>query len=445
MTDGTKLTLNQKVAQMVMCRFEGTESMEALLGLIRERSLSGVIFDGNSALDADQVAAISYELQDAAQEVGAASLWIALDQQAILAQEAYGVTVMPGAMAIAAGGRVEAAYEAGVAYGRELKALGMNMQLTPVVDGVDKTGAVADQLLRGWQEAGVTTFLKVLSTASIREKYSCDGIVVADCRVKNDTEQAALLAVEAGADLVWVSDGLAGRHRAVESIVQAVREGRLSEEHIERSVQCLLELKRKRVEHGVEAEAASVVGCAEHQALARSLSEVSITVARDEKRLLPVSKNGSLYVITVDTTAAEPLYAHGMQEVPMTLGRGLRELGCKVTEFVVAQKELAALQPEVVRSVRYGEQVIIATSNAYRDAEQGAFVRALQAVGCEPIVVALGSPKDVIAFPGVSTCVAAYENSPLALRSAAKVLLGALKASGQLPIRLDEPSEMLYN
>ncbi|MNP73262.1 hypothetical protein D3C76_1699560 [compost metagenome] len=50
--------------------------------------------------------------------------------------------------------------------------------------------------------------------------------------------------------------------------------------------------------------------------------------------------------------------------------------------------------------------------------------------------VALRSPYDLLAFSGVQAYVACYENRPLMLEAAAKVLAGQQPALGRLPVTL---------
>ncbi|CAG7643387.1 Beta-hexosaminidase [Paenibacillus allorhizosphaerae] len=513
-----KLTLEQKVGQMILCGFEGTEpSAEAIRG-IREHAIGGVLYRARNVCDTAQAAQLSMALQAEAKACGQLPLWIAVDQGGgALARLAEGMALMPGVMAIAAGGNKTAAYKAGSISGRELKALGIHMCLAPVLhesngpanprtgahfagEGAEHLGDYGVQFLRGLQDAGVAAAAKPLpgcaetDTASadgqsrldaahlrpfrqaieagvdailsipvvepgkrtevnpdlamirlLRRQLDFEGVIVTHCPeldALNDEgmEHAAVMAVEAGADLIVLPVRHDLQLEALQSLIEAVRKGRISEERIDRSVRRLLALKeRYGVFAAFEPDAGMVsalarVGCEAHKETARRISEASTTRVRDEKALLPVSANGSLYVISVET--AEHLQAAEAAQAPFTLGRALRQLGCKVTEFLVPQQEVEALRHELVRSVRYGQQVVVATYNAQFDAAQAELIRGLLAVGKEPIVVAQCSPCDLLAFPDISTFVAAYESRPHTLRSAAKVLLGQREATGKLPVAI---------
>jgi beta-N-acetylhexosaminidase len=520
-----ELTLEQKIGQMVMCGFEGTEPSEEIVRLIKEQAIGGVIYFARNVSSTGQVAELGESLQAAARESGHEPLWIGIDQEGgMVARITEDVALMPGAMAIAAGGSTEAAYEAGRICGGELKALGINLNYAPVLDvnnnpanpvigvrsfGEDpaKVGAYGVQLLKGLQEQGVAATAKhfpghgdtsvdshldlptvaharerieqvelrpfqeaigagvdaimsshivfpafekerlpatlshAVLTGLLREEMGFEGVIMTDCMEMNaiadhfGTVEAAVLAVEAGADLVLVSHRYDRQQGTIEALLQAVREGRLSEERIDRSVERLLALKEKRGLYHPAAADLSAVGTAVNLAVAEQISEASITLVKNEKGLLPYDTQQSLFLISVE--AAVQTQVDEEVEARLTLGLALRELGAQVTELVVPLAKVAELKQELLSCVRYERQVIVATYNAYQDPAQQQLVNELQALGKELTIVALRSPYDLMAFPQVSTYVAAYESRPLAMRSTAKVLMGRRKATGKLPVTLE--------
>ncbi|GAA3401868.1 beta-N-acetylhexosaminidase [Paenibacillus hodogayensis] len=172
------MTLRQKIGQLLHCGFHGFEPGEDISRLIRERHIGGVILFARNVRDVRQVAAMNAGLQRIAEEAGVPPLTIAIDQEGgMVARLTEGVALMPGNMAIAAGGEPEAAYEAARITGEELRALGVNLNYAPVLDvnvnpanpviGVRSYGEssqlVGDygvQAIAGLQEAGVTATAK---------------------------------------------------------------------------------------------------------------------------------------------------------------------------------------------------------------------------------------------------------------------------------------------
>ncbi|MDF2717531.1 MAG: beta-glucosidase [Paenibacillus sp.] len=111
--DLSAMTLRHKIGQMLHCGFHGYEPGEDIARLIRERHIGGVILFARNVRDIRQVAAMNAEFQRIALEAGVPPLTIAIDQEGgMVARLTEGVALMPGNMAIAAGGEPQAAYEA---------------------------------------------------------------------------------------------------------------------------------------------------------------------------------------------------------------------------------------------------------------------------------------------------------------------------------------------
>ncbi|CAM3725217.1 Beta-N-acetylhexosaminidase [Cohnella lubricantis] len=83
----------------------------------------------------------------------------------------------------------------------------------------------------------------------LRGKLGYDGVVITDdlgmgAIVKNYTlPDAAVLAVQAGADILLVGHGYDNEHAAYEAVLNAVKSGKLTEERIDESVYRILKLK----------------------------------------------------------------------------------------------------------------------------------------------------------------------------------------------------------
>jgi len=78
-------------------------------------------------------------------------------------------------------------------------------------------------------------------------------------------------------------------------------------------------------------------------------------------------------------------------------------------------------------------RVIVGTIAATDDPAQGALVQALVARGQAPIVVALRTPYDILAFPMVTTYLCAYGIRAVTCEAVARVLFGETEATGVLP------------
>ena len=139
-----------------------------------------VLFFLDATLEHQQeILALTTELQRTAKEAGHEQpLLICIDQEnGVVRRLGEGATIFPGAMLLGATDQPENAYKVGLATGKELKALGINWNLAPVLDvnnnadnpviGVRSFGESAEKVslfgkmaMKGMQDAGVITTLK---------------------------------------------------------------------------------------------------------------------------------------------------------------------------------------------------------------------------------------------------------------------------------------------
>src|SRR3989454_3374180 len=130
------MTLEEQVGQVLMVGFWGDTPSQEIIALIQRHHIGNIILFSRNARDAQQVLELTQCLQRSAKEAGQPyPLLIAIDQEnGIVQRLGEAVTVFPGNMPLGAIGSEQTAYEVALATGREMKALGINMNLAPVVD-----------------------------------------------------------------------------------------------------------------------------------------------------------------------------------------------------------------------------------------------------------------------------------------------------------------------
>jgi len=124
------------LGQLFMMAYPGDTPPDLLYSWIRERGLGGVKIFGWNAEDSDKLAAVIASIQKAALGSGRGiPLLVATDQEGGWIRHVKGKTsVTPGNMAIGASGRPYDAWWSAYYIGRELSALGINMNFAPAVD-----------------------------------------------------------------------------------------------------------------------------------------------------------------------------------------------------------------------------------------------------------------------------------------------------------------------
>ncbi len=129
------LTIDQKVGQLLMFGFEGTELNDHAIEMIQKYNIGNVILFTRNVQTAKQVQNLIQNLQKLANKSNGVPLFIGIDQEGGMVSRINQVaTSFPGAMTIAANGSLEACYQIGYLTGQELKALGINMNFAPVLD-----------------------------------------------------------------------------------------------------------------------------------------------------------------------------------------------------------------------------------------------------------------------------------------------------------------------
>ncbi|MCA1318619.1 beta-N-acetylhexosaminidase [Bacillus tianshenii] len=522
------MTLEEKVGQLFMAGFQGTEPSENITKLIRDYHIGGVIYFTRNVKNTKQVYELSRDLQKVAVDAGKLPLFISIDQEGgMVARITEGVTLSPGNMALGAAGDKDAAYRLSKIVGKELRALGVNMNFAPCVDvnnnplnpviGVRSYGedprVVAQygvEAVKGLQAEHVSAVSKhfpghgdtnvdshldlpviahdldrleslelvpfketfahdvdgvmvahinfksiepdnVPSTLSkrivsglLREKLGYDGVAMTDCMEMNaiieyyGIEEASVMAIEAGIDIVLISHTFERQYKAIEAVKKAVESGRLTLEQVDRSVARVLKLKEKRMLAESVAsweETETLVGSAEDMAFARSVSEKSMTLVKDSGTFLPLSASEKVLVVAVDPNVATEVDETLATKV--TVGTYLKAALPHAEEVSVT---VAPSGEEIARIVKHAgdfDKVVVATYQAVANPSQVELVRKLVAgFGDRVGVVAMRSPYDIGKFVEVATYLVTYESRALALESASKVLLGRIEATGKLPITL---------
>lgn len=543
------MSLREKVGQMLLIGFHGTEAAGDIEALIQQYPIGGVIYFARNVESPEQVEKLSEGLQRIASASNHIPLWISIDQEGgMVSRITEGIALMPGQMAIAAAGSQDDAYQAAYISGIELKSMGINMNFAPVLDvnnnaanpviGVrsfgEKADVVADYGVRaimGYQDAGVVATAKhfpghgdtdtdshldlpvihhdrermnqvelvpfraaiaagvdaVMSAhiyfpalesehlpvtlsrsvlhGLLREQFGYKGMIITDCMemdaiaIHYGTVEAAVMAVEAGADVVLISHTPSLQIEAYEALIAAVQQGRISEERINESVMRLLSYKSK---HGLLDSRMNADNRSEdvnrslaqpdmpaldtgkernsplHQAVAQRISERSITLVRDQIGMLPLKMQRTL-VITVASSVTSAVDEQ-LSETS-TLGAVLSRYGLEVIDLYVNVENVSTSSASMLQAARAQEveQIIVGTYNAGSPSgeSQGKLIEALQQIGKPLAVVALRSPYDLLALPTVKVYVAAYESRPLAMNSVAQALLGLTPFQGKSPVSIE--------
>lgn len=173
-----KLTLREKIGQLIVTGFPGPAITEEFTELVADCKIGNVILFSHNAVSVPQLGGLCTEIHSLIESRTGLPAFISIDQEGgRVTRLPEGAANVPGAMAVASTGRPEHAYAAGRMTARELRALGINFNLAPVLDinnnkdnpviNVRSYGDTAETveeyglpMMKGLQDGGVLSALK---------------------------------------------------------------------------------------------------------------------------------------------------------------------------------------------------------------------------------------------------------------------------------------------
>jgi beta-N-acetylhexosaminidase len=150
------------LGQLLILGFNGTTLSEGLGDVIRESKPGAILLFGRNVRSARQVSLLNQAAQNLSMKVSNSPLLIAIDQEGGNVIRIKHTPNLPSALAIARTRDIAVAKKSGIATGRLLKSLGINVNLAPVVDVSDPD---ADRFLGTRSFGSDATLVSEMTTA----------------------------------------------------------------------------------------------------------------------------------------------------------------------------------------------------------------------------------------------------------------------------------------
>ena len=309
------------------------------------------------------------------------------------------------------------------------------------VDAVMTAHVAVPAILGGDVPATLSPFFL---TELLREDMGFDGLVFTDALRMGAISrgygagEAAVLALEAGSDVLLVPEDVG---EAIDAVEVAVRTGRVARERIDRSVRLLLAAKARVGLHDRRtvdiAAVADVAGSARHLTFADLAAERSVTLVRDRDGLVPLPAGARGRVVSVTYARDQDLVAgREFDRVAAHFADGFRSLRLDEGSDPAAYQavQTAARDADVVLLNVYVPPFAGAGSVAVPDALRD-MVRELSARGAL-VVSSFGNPYSLSAFDDLGSYLIAWGSHEVSQRAGAFALMGAAEISGTLPISI---------
>ncbi|MFF0218895.1 glycoside hydrolase family 3 protein [Streptomyces vinaceus] len=275
------------------------------------------------------------------------------------------------------------------------------------------------------------TLSRPIVTGILRERLGFRGVVVTDAldmagvRQKYGDDRVPVLALKAGCDQLLNPPDLGLAHR---SVLAAVEAGELTRARIEESVLRILELKARRglfdAAHTAAGRTDALVGIPAHLTAADEIAAGTTTLLANPVKLLPLDPAAAPRVLVTGTDPASPSGTTGPPTA--VLARELTALGCRAT---------AAAPARAVAAAPGNAAVLVCTYNVPEgDDPQRTLVEELLATGVPVVLVAIRNPYDPARLPACAAELATYTWTDVEMRAAARVVTGAVRPTGRLPV-----------
>ncbi|MFA0783412.1 glycoside hydrolase family 3 N-terminal domain-containing protein [Fervidibacter sacchari] len=289
------------------------------------------------------------------------------------------------------------------------------------------------------------TLSRKILTELLRNQMGFKGLIVTDAMamhaIKHNfpMDEAVVMAVNAGADVIIADDAPS----TYEALWRALQDGKLLMERVREAARRVLEAKEwcgLNLQKFVKEErVVEIVGCTEHQEIAKLVAENSITVLRDGG-VLPLSPEAKLFAVVAESV-------RWTGEKPSDeLAALLRETFPNAIVHLVSREPTPDEVSATVKRLNESQSdaallCFFPRAEAYRpeSAQAGGGMSALaeQLASKLPLVVAsFGSPYPLAKFPFARALLCAYSDCPASLSAGVRVLTGELEAKGRLPVTL---------
>jgi beta-N-acetylhexosaminidase len=301
---------------------------------------------------------------------------------------------------------------------------------------IDGTKAISQKT--GEEIAIPATLSYKVLTELMREEMGYEGVITTDAmNMKAIADHfgavdAAIRAVKAGTDIVLMPVGL---EEVATGLLDAVKNGEITENRLEASVKRILTLKVKRgvikeenpltVDEKV-ANAEQVVGSAEHKQIEKEAAKKSITLVKNDAAL-PLKLEGDKNVVVVGNSYIGDLAA------------AIQKRHQNTTVIASTSYKLSEVQLEQIKNasaVVVGSYTFSVSGRSPSNAQMVMINQIIELTDAPVIGVGIRNPYDIMAFPQIDAYLTQYGFRPASFDASAGAIFGEFSPTGKLPITI---------
>ena len=254
------------------------------------------------------------------------------------------------------------------------------------------------------------------------------------------TSEVALMCVKAGIDLILMP---IDEKETINAIENAVRNGVITEERINRSVEKILAAKKwlglYDNRYVNENDLTSKVNTQESNALAQQIADESVTLVKDDKNILPLeSKNSKTLVINLSDGNSGINSDYFSEQIKNTnentdVANYFSEINSDELSGIISKSnEYDVVITALYAKVKYG------TGKISMLPSQAQLLNSLNSSVKKLIIISFGNPYLLNEFPDVNNYICAYGDADVSIKAVIKAVYGDIQFKGKLPVSINE-------
>jgi len=278
-------------------------------------------------------------------------------------------------------------------------------------------------------------------TDLLRKELGFNGLTVTDAMDMKGVKkffpngEADVMAIEAGHDLLEISENSA---RAIGLVEKAVKSGRIKQTELDQRVKRVLAAKywlglnQYRPVNTINL--VNDLNTPASKSLVQRMADAAVTVLKSDRRIRSFDKKIETAVVSIGVSQ------------PQDFEKGLAVQLSEKKDFFITGKETAEEMKDLLKEVRRSPQIILAIHD--NRARPGSEIKVNEQIrefidrlaGRRTITVMFTNPyvMDNLPIERSSSIILGYQNDHFMQKAALKVLLGQTKAQGRLPVSVNK-------
>ncbi len=294
-------------------------------------------------------------------------------------------------------------------------------------------------------EGILATLSKQVLTGTLKNKFGFNGLIVTDAMNMNaitryySVAESVVKAIEAGIDMILMPPD---EEIAINAVYEAVKCGKLSVNKINESVVKILSAKKwlglNKNRFADIPNIAKIIGSKSHVKLAKEIAEKSVTLVKNDKKLIPLNMERFRRPVCITITdeadyTNELIFQKLAKDYFDNLSKIVINKRSQTSDYrkayLTARQSDLILIPSFVKIKAYSGMVELSKKNS-------AFITKLLKLNSPSVLIGFGNPYLLSLFPDAKIYLCAYGDQPVSQKAMLRAITGEIEIGGKLPISI---------